>query len=95
MEHGCEAPLQIVVNWHGVVATVTATGELDIATATPLTQQLLVVAAEHPERVALDLSGLLGIPDPRPKRRCQPGGPAPTTAVNARPGGVAATSLSG
>jgi anti-anti-sigma factor len=59
MEHGHEASLQIDVNWDGVVATVTATGELDITTATRLTQRLLAVAAEHPERLVLDLSGLV------------------------------------
>jgi len=41
------------------VATVTVTGELDITTATPLTQCLLAVAAVHPERLVLDLSGLV------------------------------------
>lgn len=59
MEHGHDAPLQIDVTWDGVVATVTVTGELDITTATPLTGRLLAVAAEHPDRLVLDLSGLV------------------------------------
>src|SRR5262249_62321869 len=58
MEHGQDSPLQIDVGRDGVVATVTVTGELDITTATPLTQCLLAVAAEHPERLGLDPSGL-------------------------------------
>lgn len=58
MEHGHESPLQIDVSWDGVVATVTVTGELDITTATGLTRRLLAVAARHPERLVLDLSGL-------------------------------------
>jgi anti-anti-sigma factor len=41
------------------VATVTASGELDITTATGLARRLLAVAAEHPERLVLDLSGLV------------------------------------
>ena len=59
MEPGHESPLQIDVNWDGVVATVTATGELDITTATPLTRRLLAVAAQGPERLVLDLTGLV------------------------------------
>jgi len=59
MEHGQDSPLQIDVSRDGVVATVTVTGELDITTATPLTQCLLAVAAEHPERLVLDFSGLV------------------------------------
>ncbi len=45
MEHGRESPLQIDVSRAGVVATLTATGELDITTATVLTERLLAVAA--------------------------------------------------
>jgi hypothetical protein len=48
MEHGHGSPLQIEVTWDGVVATVTAAGELDITTATPLARRLLAVAAEDP-----------------------------------------------
>lgn len=59
MEHGRESPLQIEVSRAGVVATLTATGELDITTATVLTERLLAVAAGHPERLVLDLSGLV------------------------------------
>ena len=35
-----DSPLQIEVSWDGVVATATATGELDIATAPSLMQRL-------------------------------------------------------
>ena len=59
MEHGHESPLQMDVSWDGVVATVTASGELDTATATVLARRLLAVAAEHPERLVLDLSELV------------------------------------
>jgi anti-anti-sigma factor len=59
MEHGQESPLQIEVSRDGVVATVTAAGELDITTAAVLTERLLAVAAWHPDRLVLDLSGLV------------------------------------
>ena len=59
MEHGHESPLQIEVRWDGVVATVTATGELDIATAPGLMERLLKVAKAHPERLVLDLGSLV------------------------------------
>jgi anti-anti-sigma factor len=59
MEHGHESPLQIEESRDGVVATVTATGDLDITTATILTERLLAVAAWHPDRLVLDLSGLV------------------------------------
>ncbi len=52
-------PLRVQVRWDGVVATVTVHGELDIATAPRLTEQLLTVAAAHPERLVLDLDGLV------------------------------------
>jgi anti-anti-sigma factor len=42
-----------------VVATVTLTGELDITTAPSLTRSLLEVGAAHPDRLVLDLSGLV------------------------------------
>jgi anti-anti-sigma factor len=51
--------LQIEVSRDGVVATVTATGELDSTTATVLTERLLAVAAWHPERLVLDMSRLV------------------------------------
>ena len=41
------------------MATVTVTGELDITTATSLTRRLLEVGAVHPDRLVLDLSGLV------------------------------------
>jgi anti-anti-sigma factor len=59
MAHGHGSPLDIDVSWDGVVATVTVAGELDITTATPLTRRLLAVGAERPERLVLDLSGLV------------------------------------
>jgi anti-anti-sigma factor len=59
MEHGYESPVQVDVNWNGMVATVTVTGDLDIATATPLTERLRAVAARRPEWLVLDLSGLV------------------------------------
>jgi hypothetical protein len=58
MEHGHDSPLQIDVSWDGAVATVTVAGEPDITTATGLTGRLLAVAARHPARLVLDLSGL-------------------------------------
>ena len=51
--------LQVDVWWDGVVATVTGTGELGITTATCLTRRLLEVGAAHPDRLVLDLSGLV------------------------------------
>ena len=59
MEHGHESPVQVDVTWNGMVATVTVTGDLDIATATPLTERLRAVAAGRPEWLVLDLSGLV------------------------------------
>ena len=53
------SPLQTEVCWDGVVATVTVAGELDTATAPALTNRLLAVGAEHPERLVLDLTGLV------------------------------------
>ncbi len=51
--------LQVDVSREGVVATITVTGELDITTAPPLTRRLLEVGAAHPERLVVDLSGLV------------------------------------
>lgn len=59
MEHGHESSLRTDVSWDGVVATVTVTGELDITTAAGLARRLLAVAAGHPERLVLDLGGLV------------------------------------
>ena len=59
MEHRHQSPLQVEVSWAGVVATVTVTGELDLTTATHLTRCFLAVAARHPERLVLDLKGLV------------------------------------
>jgi len=53
------APLQIGVIWEGVIATVTVSGELDLTSAPRLTECLLKVGETHPERLVLDLSGLV------------------------------------
>jgi anti-anti-sigma factor len=59
MEHGHNSSLQIDVGADGVVVTVIVAGELDITTATILTQRLLKMGATHPEKLVLDLSGLV------------------------------------
>jgi anti-anti-sigma regulatory factor len=59
MLHGHDSPVQTGVSWDGVVATGTVAGELDISTATPLTERLPAAAAGHPERLVLDPSGLV------------------------------------
>ena len=51
--------LQTDVSWDGVVATVTATGDLDIAAARALRRRLQEVASARPERLVLDLGGLV------------------------------------
>ena len=53
------SPLQTNVSWDGVVATVTVTGELDITAARALRRRLLEVASAHPDRLVLDLGGLV------------------------------------
>src|SRR5690349_16630124 len=53
------SPLEIEVSRDGPIATVTVTGELDITTAHMLTGRLLAIGAEHPERLVLDLHGLV------------------------------------
>jgi anti-anti-sigma factor len=52
-------PLKVEVCWDGVVATVTVSGELDCTTAPDLARRLLEVAAGNPERIVLDLGGLV------------------------------------
>jgi anti-anti-sigma factor len=59
MEHGHESPVQIDVSAEGAVVTVVVAGELDITTATNLIRRLLTIGAAHPERLVLDLSGLV------------------------------------
>ena len=59
MERNPASALEVDVSRDGVVATVTVTGELDITTATFLTRRLLEVGAVHPDRLVLDLSGLV------------------------------------
>lgn len=59
MRYGHRSPVQADVCWDGVVAIVTVTGELDITTVTGLARRLLAIGAEHPERLVLDLSGLV------------------------------------
>ena len=53
------SPLEVDVCWDGVVATVTVTGELDAVTAPGLTGRLMTVAAAQPERLVLNLGGLV------------------------------------
>ena len=53
--------LDVELSFDGVVATVIVAGELDIATATVLSERLLEVGAGHPERIVLDLSKLVFI----------------------------------
>ena len=53
------SPLQVNVARDGVIATVTLNGELDLTTAAPLIASLLAVPDEHPDRIVLDLSGLI------------------------------------
>lgn len=59
MEYGQISPLQIDARTDGVVVTIIVAGELDTVTATYLTRRLLKIGAGHPERVVLDLSGLV------------------------------------
>lgn len=59
MQRNRALPLAIEVCWDGAIATAAVTGELDVTTATTLTRRLLEVAAEHPDRLILDLGGLV------------------------------------
>ncbi|HET9256278.1 MAG TPA: STAS domain-containing protein [Pseudonocardiaceae bacterium] len=59
MEQGRISQLQVGVSRDGVIVTVAVTGELDITTAPGLTERLLKVARAHPERLVLDLGGLV------------------------------------
>lgn len=52
-------PLRVDVCQDGVIVTVTVRGELDLTSAPCLTESLLKVAEAHPERVVLDLDGLV------------------------------------
>jgi anti-anti-sigma factor len=61
VERNPAVPLQMEVSWDGAVATVTVAGELDMTTATDLSTRLRKVAAAHPERLVLDLGGLVFI----------------------------------
>src|SRR5215813_11411715 len=58
-EHGHDSPLQIDVSADGAVVTVVVAGELDIITATNLFRRLFKIGAARPERLVLDLSGLV------------------------------------
>lgn len=57
--HDPKTLLHIDASHDGVVATVTVTGELDITTGSSLRRYLLKVAAAHPDRIVLDLDGLV------------------------------------
>ena len=59
MPHEPAPPLRVEVGWDDVVATVAVTGQLDFSTASALTRRLLEVAAAHPDRLVLDLGGLV------------------------------------
>ena len=59
VERHLGSALQIDVSRDGVVATVTATGELNITTAPALARRLLGVGAAHPHSLVFDLSGLV------------------------------------
>lgn len=50
---------QLEVSWDGLIVSATISGELDIGTAADLTACLVAIAAGHPERIVLDLSGLV------------------------------------
>jgi anti-anti-sigma factor len=54
-----ESPLQVDVSLDGVIATAIIRGELDITTAAGLVTCLLAIGAGHPERIVLDLGGLV------------------------------------
>ena len=47
------------ISWDGVVAKVTVTGELDATTAVTLYRHLLDVRSQRPDRLVLDLDGLV------------------------------------
>ena len=59
MDLGHESPLQIDVSQDGVVVTVIVAGEVDTTTATAFSRRLLKVGGARPERLVLDLSGLV------------------------------------
>jgi len=52
-------PLRVEVTWDGGVATVVLTGDLDITSAPGMAERLMKVAEAHPERLVLDLGGLV------------------------------------
>lgn len=52
-------PLRVDVSQDGVIVTIAVRGELDLTSAPCLTECLLKVAKTHPERVVLDLDGLV------------------------------------
>lgn len=51
--------LRVEICRDGVIATVTVGGELDLANAAQLTERLLTIARTNPERLVLDLGGLV------------------------------------
>ena len=59
MDHYPSSPVQVHVGWDRVVATATVSGELDITNAPALYQRLMKVAEARPERLVLDLGGLV------------------------------------
>ena len=59
MDHNPSPPVQLQVGWDGVVATAAVSGELDITNAPALCRRLMKVAEARPERLVLDLGGLV------------------------------------
>jgi len=57
--HDRKPQLHAGISRDDVVAEVTVTGELDITNAAGLCQHLLAVRAQHPDRLVLDLDGLV------------------------------------
>jgi anti-anti-sigma factor len=54
-----DSSLHVDICRDGVVAKVTVTGELDVTTARTLCRRLLDVKAQHPDRLVLDLDGVV------------------------------------
>jgi anti-anti-sigma factor len=52
-------PFCVEVTWDGVIAVVALTGELDVTSAPGMTERMMKVAEAQPERLVLDLSGLV------------------------------------
>lgn len=53
--------LRVKVTWDGVITVVTLTGPLDVTSAPGMTERLTKVVEAHPERLVLDLGGLVSV----------------------------------